>query len=55
MNKDQLIGLLRHVLTFGGGFLVTSNVLDDVMLSELIGGVVSIVGVVWSIADKRKK
>ncbi len=54
MNKEQVVGLLRHVFTFGGGFLVTNGLLDSEMLGELIGGLLSVIGVVWSIVDKKK-
>jgi hypothetical protein len=53
MNRDQFVGLLRHVLTFAGGFFVTKGFVDTDMLAELIGGLLSIIGVIWSIADKK--
>lgn len=53
MNREQFVGLLRHVLTFAGGFFVTKGLVDTDMLGELIGGLLSIIGVIWSIADKK--
>lgn len=55
MNKDQILGVLRHVLTFVGGILVFRGVLDDALLQELVGGVSTLVGTVWSVIAKRKE
>lgn len=54
MNKDQILGVLRHVLTFAGGILVFRGVLDDALLQELIGGVITLTGTVWSVISKKK-
>ena len=29
MKKEQVLGVVRHVLTFGGGLLVARGLLDD--------------------------
>lgn len=55
MNKLAILGLLRHILTFGGGFLVAKGVLDDGTLQEVIGGVVTIVGALWSFFAPEKR
>lgn len=54
MNQEQVLGLLRHVLTVAGGALVTKGLLDESMLLEGVGLVTSIVGFVWSYIAKRK-
>ncbi len=54
MNKDQIMGIVRHVLTFGGGFLVAKDWLDAGMLETATGAVVALVGVVWSALGKKK-
>lgn len=54
MNKDQTLGIVRHVLTFGGGLLIARGYGDPQLLTEIIGGLVSIVGAIWSIKSKRK-
>ena len=53
MNKEKVFGILRHVLTFVGGGLVLLGYSDDAMVQELIGGVMALVGTVWSILDKK--
>jgi len=53
MNKETILGIVRHVLTFGGGFLVTSGSASSSEIEQGIGAVVTIIGVVWSILAKR--
>jgi hypothetical protein len=55
MNKDQILGVLRHILTFAGGILVFRGVLEDSLLQELVGGIVSLTGTVWSVISKKKE
>lgn len=55
MNKEQILGVLRHVLTFAGGILVFRGVLDDALLQELVGGVITLTGTVWSVVSKKKE
>jgi hypothetical protein len=52
MNKDQILGLVRHALTFGGGFLVTKGWSDDSTNAELIGGLLAVIGAIWSMIIK---
>lgn len=54
MNKDRLLGLVRHILTFGGGILVAKGLATDAMVIELIGSVMSIAGIAWSVISKKK-
>jgi hypothetical protein len=54
MNQDQILGIVRHVLTGVGGVLVTKGYLDDGMLQTAVGGLIAIAGVVWSVLAKKK-
>lgn len=54
MTKEQVVGVIRHVLTFVGGILVIKGIVDDAMVQEVLGGVLGLVGTVWSIVDKKK-
>lgn len=54
MTKDQVLGIVRHVLTFVGGILVVKGLADDSMIQEIIGGVSALFGSVWSIVAKKK-
>jgi len=53
MNKEQILGLIRHILTIAGGALVTRGITDDATSTELVGAVVTIIGIIWSIASKK--
>lgn len=55
LSKEQFLGILRHVLTFVGGFLVMQGLVDESLVLELSGSVVTLAGGIWSILDKSKK
>jgi hypothetical protein len=54
LTKDQLMGIVRHVITFVGGILVTKGLIDDSILTEIVGGSVALSGAIWSIVSKNK-
>jgi len=54
MNKETILGLIRHGLTFGGGILVTKGLADEATSTELIGGLVAVIGAIWSIIAKAR-
>ena len=54
MNKDQILGIVRHVLTFGGGLLVMKGVVEDDIIQDVTGAAITFVGTVWSFIDKLK-
>jgi hypothetical protein len=49
-----ITGVVRHVLTFGGGYLVQDGLLSTPDLETGIGAVVTLIGLAWSIYDKKK-
>ena len=53
LTKEQIRGIIRHGLTFVGGILVMKGLVDDAMVSEIIGGVMTLTGAIWSIIDKK--
>ena len=53
MNKEKVLGLLRHTLTFVGGILITKGLVDETMLAEVVGGLITIIGGVWSVLNKK--
>jgi len=55
MNKEQFLGIIRHTLTFVGGFWVMRGVTDESFVTEIVGGLITAIGGVWSIVDKAKK
>ena len=53
MNKDKILGIIRHGLTFLGGVLVTQGVIDDALFTELFGAAMTLIGGIWSVIDKN--
>lgn len=54
MSQEQVMGIVRHVLTFVGGLAVAKGMIDSGTLAEGIGAVVTLVGLAWSLVAKRK-
>lgn len=55
MNKTTLLALLRHGLTTAGGALASKGLAGSDDIEALAGAIVTIVGVVWSIWEKRNR
>jgi hypothetical protein len=53
MTKEKVLGIVRHALTFLGGVLVMQGVVDETIYLELSGAVITLVGGIWSIIDKK--
>lgn len=54
LTKEQVLGIVRHTLTFVGGIVVMRGIVDETTVTEIIGGVMTLVGTVWSVVDKNK-
>jgi hypothetical protein len=54
MNMDQVLGIIRHTLTFVGGLLVMKGLVDETTITEIIGGIVTLTGAIWSIIAKTR-
>lgn len=54
MEKEQIYGLIRHALTVLGGAFVTKGYIDAEIVPEVVGAVMTLVGVVWSYQSKNK-
>lgn len=52
MTKEQILGVVRHLLTFFGGILVTKGVVDETIVTEIIGGLSTLIGAIWSFISK---
>ena len=55
LNQQRILGLIRHALTFGGGFLVASGKIDESSLTEGIAAAITLIGIVWSALAPEKK
>lgn len=54
MKRTQTLGLIRHILTFGGGLLVGKGLLDEPLATELVGALIGVIGGVWSALAPEK-
>ena len=54
LTQEQILGIVRHTLTFVGGIVIARGLADETVVTEIIGGVVTLVGAIWSIIDKNK-
>lgn len=54
LTKEQLLGIVRHAITFIGGILVMKGYMDDSMVAEVMGGATTLAGAIWSIVEKNK-
>jgi len=55
MSKEQILGLIRHLLTAAGGAVLMSGYFDEALVTEVTGGLMTAIGFVWSFIDKVKK
>ncbi len=53
MNKEQVLGIVRHILTFGGGILVTKGLIEESISQEIVGAVITLIGTIWSALSKK--
>lgn len=53
MNKERILGIVRHTLTFVGGILIMKGIVDEALVTEIVGGAVTLVGAIWSIFEKK--
>lgn len=53
--KSKVLGIVRHALTFGGGFIVAKGWLTEAMVPEVVGAVITLVGAVWSAMAPEKQ
>ena len=49
-----MMGLVRHILTAAGGYLVAQGAMDAAAAETLVGASATIVGVLWSVYEKRR-
>ena len=51
--KDFLFPLIRHGLTTAGGYLAAKGIIAASTVDEVTGAVIVLVGVLWSIVEKK--
>lgn len=53
LTKEQVLGIVRHTLTFVGGIVVMKGLVDEATVTEIIGGVLTLTGTIWSVINKK--
>jgi len=53
MNKNQILSLIRHTLTFVGGVLITQGLVDDSQIEQIIAGIITLTGLIWGVIEKK--
>jgi len=53
LTKEQVLGIVRHALTFVGGIVVMKGLTDESIVTEITGGVMTLVGAIWSVITKK--
>jgi hypothetical protein len=54
MNKDVILGIVRHILTTVGGVLAARGYIDNGMVEGAVGAILTLVGVGLSVTSKKK-
>ncbi len=54
LTKEQILGIVRHGLTFIGGILITKGLIDESTLTEIVGGIITLTGTIWSVINKNQ-
>lgn len=52
--NESIKSIVRHGLSFGGGFLVAKGLVSVDQANELAGAVITVLGVVWSVWKNKK-
>jgi hypothetical protein len=52
MNWEQISSILRHVLTFGGGFIVAKGWVSAETMTGIVGAIITIGGAIWAVVNK---
>lgn len=54
LTKEQVLGIVRHTMTFVGGILIAKGLIDEGVVTEITGAVLTLVGSIWSVVEKNK-
>jgi hypothetical protein len=52
LNKEQILSIIRQVLTTTGAILITTGLMKEGMTTEILGIIMTLISSVWSIVDK---
>jgi hypothetical protein len=54
LTQEQIFGIVRHTLTFVGGFLIMKGIVEEGVWTEISGSILTLAGGIWSVIDKNK-
>lgn len=55
MTKESVLSILRHLLTFGGGFAANAGYATGDEITTGVSAVIALVGVVWGVVEKVRR
>jgi hypothetical protein len=53
VQKEQIMGLVRHGLTFIGGILVAKGLASEGQIMDMVGMLMTFVGTLWSVISNK--
>lgn len=53
LTQEQVLGIVRHALTFIGGIVVMKGLVDEATVTAIVGSAVTLTGAIWSIVAKK--
>jgi hypothetical protein len=53
VQKEQILGLVRHGLTFIGGILVAKGLASEGQVMDMVGMLITFVGTLWSVLSNK--
>jgi hypothetical protein len=53
LTKEQILGIVRHSLTFIGGIFVMKGLIHESMIEVVVASSITLAGTIWSIIDKK--
>jgi len=54
MGFDDIAGIVRHVLTAIAGGLVTDGFATQDQATQIVGGLMAVIGIAWSLYNKAQ-
>ena len=55
MDKDAILGTIRHVFTTIGGALSAKGIIAGSWVEPLTGAIIVFIGFAWSIYEKKQR
>jgi hypothetical protein len=53
MDFVMIMAVLRHIMTFAGGVLISLGWIDEQTMTQLVGALTTAIGLIWSVVDKK--